>query len=554
MPLTAYLERSLLALVLASVCLTSCTKEDGPAVGSRQPTDTAPAYGDAILEGSIGDASNLIPMLAGDSASHSVAGLIFDGLVAYDPTLSHLEPRLARSWEVSEDGLTITFNLRDDVRWQDGRPFSARDVEFGWRTITDPATITAYAEDYRQVESFEVLGDHRFRVSYREPFAPALASWGNLVVLPRHLLEGRDINQASDFGRNPVGLGAYKFDSWESGRSITLLANRDYYRGRPHIDKVVYRIIPDLQTQFLELKSGGLDMMGLTPLQFSRQTVSTEFEKAFRKYKYLTNSYTYLGYNLKNELFTDVRVRRALSHAIDKEEIVRAVLMGLGQPAASPYKPGTVWVNERLEDLAFDPERSRALFEEAGWRDSDGDGVLDKDGRAFEFRILTNQGNESRLKTATIIQRRLAEVGVSSEVRVVEWSAFINNFIDKRKFEAVVLGWSLSLDPDQYDIWHSSKTGEKEFNFVSFADPEVDRLLEEGRRTFDAAERKQAYDRFQEILVEQQPYTFLYVAHSLPALNGRFMGIRPAPAGIAYNFKDWYVPSARQRYAIDAGS
>lgn len=552
MPVPVCLERSLIALVLAALCVVSCSKKDGPV--AAQAVDLEPAYGDAILEGSIGDASNLIPMLAGDSASHSVAGLIFDGLVAYDPTLSYLEPRLASSWEVSEDGLSITFDLRSDVRWQDGRPFTASDVEFGWRTITDPSTMTPYAEDYRQVERFEVLSAHRFRVSYRQPFAPALASWGNLVVLPRHLLEGRDINQASDFGRNPVGLGAYRLESWESGLSISLLANPDYYRGKPRIAKVVYKIIPDLQTQFLELKSGGLDMMGLTPLQFSRQTGSAEFKRAFRKYKYLTNSYTYLGYNLENPLFGDVRVRRALTHAIDKEEIVRAVLMGHGQPAASPYKPGTVWINEGLEDPPFAPERSRSLLADAGWYDSDGDGVLEKDGRDFEFRILTNQGNESRLKTATIIQQRLAEVGVKAEVRVVEWSAFINDFIDKRKFEAVVLGWSLSLDPDQYDIWHSSKTGEKEFNFVSFADPEVDRLLEEGRRTFDLAARKRIYDRFQEILVEQQPYTFLYVAESLPALSSRFMGIKPAPAGISYNFKDWYVPASLQRYAFGQGN
>jgi peptide/nickel transport system substrate-binding protein len=154
------------------------------------------------------------------------------------------------------------------------------------------------------------------------------------------------------------------------------------------------------------------------------------------------------------------------------------------------------------------------------------------------------------MKTATIIQRRFQEVGVKAEVRVIEWSAFINNFVDKRDFDAVVLGWSLSLDPDQYDIWHSSKTSEKEFNFISFSDPEVDGLLEKGRRSFDQAQRKAAYDRFQEILVEQQPYTFLYVADALPAVHRRFHAIEPRPAGIAYNFKDWYVPDSLQRYSI----
>ncbi len=543
-----------LVLAVALLALAGC--KSGPGGNDAGPVadiDLSPATGGAILEGSIGDASNLIPMLAGDSSSHSVASLVFDPLLTYDRNQDQLEPRLASSWDVSEDGLEITFHLREDVRWQDGEPFTARDIEYGFKTITDPTTLTAYAEDYRQVSLFEVIDDFTFKVTYDKPFAPALASWNNLVVLPRHLLEGRDINSATDFARHPVGLGRYKLESWTAGTDISLQANHDYYRGRPYVERVVYRIIPDQQTQFLELKTGGLDMMGLTPLQYSRQTSSDAFKNNFARYKYLANSYTYLGYNLRNDLFKDQRVRRALSHAINKQEIVDAVLLGLGAPARVPYKPGTFWHNDSIEDLAFDPARSRQLLAEAGWNDSDDNGVLDREGKEFEFKILTNQGNDLRLKTATIIQRRFKEIGVKADVRVIEWSAFINDFVDKRAFDAVVLGWSLGLDPDQYDIWHSSKTSEKEFNVVSFADQEVDDLLDSARRSFDRQERKKAYDRFQEILVEQQPYTFLYVAESLPAVHRRFHGIEPAPAGIAYNFERWYVPTALQKHSLSPG-
>ena len=447
-----------LMLAVALLALVGCKSGPGANdVGPAADIDLSPATGDAILEGSIGDASNLIPMLAGDSSSHSVASLVFDPLLTYDRNQDQLEPRLASSWDVSEDGLEITFHLREDVRWQDGEPFTARDIEYGFKTITDPTTLTAYAEDYRQVSLFEVIDDFTFKVTYDKPFAPALASWNNLVVLPRHLLEGRDINSATDFARHPVGLGRYKLESWTAGTDISLQANHDYYRGRAYVERVVYRIIPDQQTQFLELKTGGLDMMGLTPLQYSRQTSSDAFKNNFARYKYLANSYTYLGYNLRNDLFKDQRVRRALSHAINKQEIVDAVLLGLGAPARVPYKPGTFWHNDSIKDLAFDPARSRQLLAEAGWSDSDDNGVLDREGKEFEFKILTNQGNDLRLKTATIIQRRFKEIGVKADVRVIEWSAFINDFVDKRAFDAVVLGWSLGLDPDQYDIWHSSK-------------------------------------------------------------------------------------------------
>jgi peptide/nickel transport system substrate-binding protein len=541
------------ALLCSSILLPGCgDRGTGESTSPVAVEDAEPAYGDAIVSGSIGDASVLIPMLAGDSASHSISGLIFDGLIAYDKNLSEFEPRLAERWEVSEDGLEITFHLRRDARWQDGVPFTARDVEFAFRTITDPATLTAYAEDYKQVERFEVIDDYTIRVRYAQPFAPALGSWASsLIVLPRHLLEGKPINEhAREFGRKPVGIGPFRFESWEPQKQITLRANHDYYRGRPYIERAVTRVIPDTQTQFLELKAGGLDEMGLTPLQYQRQTETEYFRDGFAKYKYLTNSYSYLGYNLTRPLFQDVRVRRAISHAIDKREIVDAVLLGLGSPAATPYKPGTYWINEKIEGPAYDPAKARALLEEAGWRDSDGDGVLDREGKRLSFEIITNKGNEQREKAATVIQRRLSEVGIEVTIKVIEWAAFINNFVDKRNFDAVLLGWSLSPDPDQYDIWHSSKTRPKEFNFVTYSNAEVDAVLEKARRTFDRAERKAQYDRLQEILDEEQPYTFLYVAYALPIVHKRFHGIEPAPAGISHNFKEWYVPESAQKYRI----
>jgi peptide/nickel transport system substrate-binding protein len=541
---------SCIAMAMLAVGCGGGSSEDRAAASA--PVDDTPAYGDAIVSGSIGDASVLIPMLAGDSASHSISGMIFDGLIAYDKNLSEFEPRLAERWEVAANGLEILFHLRRDVRWHDGVPFTARDVEFAFRTITHPDTLTAYAEDYRQVERFEVVDDYTIRVTYRQPFAPALGSWASsLVVLPKHLLDGKPINDhAREFGRHPIGLGPYRFESWESQKQISLRANHDYYRGRPYIERAVTRVIPDTQTQFLELKSGGLDEMGLTPLQFQRQTDTAEFQQDFAKYKYLTNSYSYLGYNLKRPLFQDVRVRRAIAHAIDKQEIVDAVLLGLGSPAAVPYKPGTYWFNDRLKGPQYDPEKAKRLLAEAGWTDSDGDGVLDREGTRFQFEIITNKGNEQREKAATVIQRRLAEIGIKVTIKVIEWAAFINNFIDKRNFDAVILGWSLSPDPDQYDIWHSSKTRPKEFNFVTYANAEVDELLEKGRRTFDRSERKKHYDRLQEVLDEEQPYTFLYVADALPIVHKRFHGIEPAPAGISYNFNEWYVPASMQKYRI----
>jgi peptide/nickel transport system substrate-binding protein len=240
-------------------------------------------------------------------------------------------------------------------------------------------------------------------------------------------------------------------------------------------------------------------------------------------------------------------VRQAIACAINKEEIIRGILLGLGKEATGPYKPGTWAYHPNVRTYAYDPQKAKDLLAEAGWKDTNGDGILDKDGRPFAFEIITNQGNEVRSKCAEIIQKRLAEIGITVKIRVLEWAAFVNDFINKRKFDATILGWTVPLDPDIYDVWHSSKTGPDELNFVSYKNKEVDDLIEKGRSTFDQKERKKCYDRVQEILAEDQPYTFLFYPDALPIIHGRFHGIVPAPLGIGYNFIKWYVPREQQK-------
>jgi len=514
---------------------------------SVKSADKPPAYGDILVRGDIGDASNLIPILASDSPSHSVASMVYNGLVKYDKDMN-IVGDLAESWDISENGLVITFKLRKGVRWHDGKPFTAADVLYTYQITTDPKTPTAYAGDFLKVKKAEALDDYTFRVTYDKPFAPALISWSS-AVLPRHLLAGKDITK-SPLSRHPVGTGAYKFKEWVAGQKIVLVSNEDYFEGRPYIDGRITRIIPDTATMFLELRAQNIGMMGLTPLQYTRQTDNNLFKENFSKYRYLAFAYTYLGYNLKNPLFTDKRVRQAISYAVNKDEIVSGVLLGLGKPATGPYKHGTWAFNDKVKIYNYDPTKARDLMKQAGWTDTNKDGILEKDGRPFEFEILTNQGNETRQKCAEIIQRQLKEIGITAKIRIVEWSAFVTDFINKRRFDAVILGWTIPLDPDAYDVWHSSKTAPEELNFVSYNNSEADEMLDRGRSTFNQAERKKYYDRFQEILAEDQPYTFLYVPDELIIISRRFRGVEPAPIGIGHNIIKWYVPKDEQKYSM----
>jgi peptide/nickel transport system substrate-binding protein len=504
-----------------------------------------PVYGDAFIYASIGDARTLVPILASDAGSTDITGMVFNGLVKYDKNVK-LVGDLAESWEILDGGLTIIFHLRKGVKWHDGAQFTSRDVEFTYKKLIDPNVKTPYSGDFERVKSLVLVDDHTVRVEYKEPFSPALASWG-MNIMPYHLLKDQDLNNTK-FSRDPIGTGSYKFRTWKTGEKIELVSNHEYFEGRPYIDRYVYRVIPDESTIFLELQTKGIDMTSLTPLQFTRQTDNKFFKSNYRKFKYPAFGYTYIGYNLADPKFKDKRVRQALNFAVNKDEIIDAIFFGLAKPTTGPFLSDSWAYNNDVKPASFDPGKAKSLLGEAGWNDTNGDGWLEKDGNVFEFTILINQGNAERLRAAEMIQKYLKAIGVRLKIRVLEWSTMINEFINKRRFEAVLMGWFLSRDPDNFDIWHSSKTREGEFNFIGYANPEVDELLVKGRRIFDEAERAKIYHRIHELIYDDQPYMFLYSGEILPIVSSRFRGIEVSPIGIGYNFIKWYVPKPEQRY------
>ncbi|MDA8168342.1 MAG: peptide-binding protein [Nitrospiraceae bacterium] len=496
-----------------------------------------------IVVGSLADARRLLPLFASDSASGDISGLIFNGLTKYDKNI-RIVGDLAKSWEIKRNGLEIIFHLRHGVKWQDGQEFTSDDVLFTYNTVTNPDVPTPYSSNYGPVEKVEAPDKYTVKVFYKEPFAPALESWG-MGILPKHILYGKDLTK-DEYSRHPVGTGPYKLKEWITGQRIELEAFNGYFEGRPNIDRYIMRVIPDEATMFLELKFGGIDYMTLTPAQYKNQAHKKFFEKYFHRFRYPSFGYTYIGWNLLDDRFRDVRIRRALSHAIDKTSLIKGVLMGYGTKCTGPFPPESWAYNPNVKDPEYNISRSLELFSEAGWTLKGG--VLQKDGRPFRFTLLTNQGNTERLLAAQIIKEDLSRVGVDVKIKVLEWQSLLHEFIDKKRFEAVVLGWALSRDPDLYDIWYSAKTKEGEFNFISYKNPEVDKLLIEGRQTFDMEKRKRIYYRIHAILAEDQPYTFLYVPDALVLLSKRFKGVEKAPIGLWYDFIHWHVPADRNMW------
>jgi peptide/nickel transport system substrate-binding protein len=543
--------RLLGALLLASgLALAGCGGDGARPLPQVARGEAKPAYGDTFIDVLTGNVSGLIPNIVSDSASFEIGNLVYSGLVTRDKDLNFIGD-LAEAWSFSPDCRELTFKLRRNAKWHDGQPFTAADVAFTYETMINPKTPTAYRESFKMVETVETPDPHTVTVRYKMPFAKALDTWG-LWMLPRHLLEpymreGK-LREAPQNWSRPIGTGPYRFSELRSGEKIVLVGNPDYFEGPPYISRVVYRIIPSQATIFLELKANGLDAAGLTALQYKRQTDYPAFRKAYNKFRYPSNGYTYLGFNLRDPRFADRRVRQAFAHAIDKRELIDGVILGLGREATGPYKPGTWVYNPDVRRYPHDVARAKALLAEAGWKDTDGDGVLDREGRPFAFELLTNQGNEERKKIAEIVQASLREVGVAVEVRILEWAAFLKEYIKKRRFEAIILGWGIGLDPDQFDVWHSSKTNPDELNHIGYQNPVVDQLLEQGRSTCVQAERKRSYDRLQEVLAEDQPIVFLYFRDALPVVAERVHGIVESPNGIRHNFPQWFVPKPLHRY------
>jgi peptide/nickel transport system substrate-binding protein len=543
--------RVLLAWAGGALLLAACNgpiesrPDEGPTLGG------GPAYGDTFIQASIGDIGGLIPSLTSDQSSHEVGSLIYDGLVKLDKDLN-IAPAMAESWTYSRDCLELTFKLRRDVKWHDGRPFTAEDVVFTYQTMINPKTPAPFKEGFLLVKDAQALDPYTVRVTYDKPYARAVETWGT-YILPKHVLqpfaESGTLRESPQNSR-PIGTGPYRFQEWKPGEKVVLVANPEYYEGRPYLSRVVYRVIPSQATIFLELKAKGVDYVStLTGIQYARQTEYPAFRKAYHKFRYPASDYTFLGFNLRDPRFADRRVRQAFAHAINKQELIDGVRLGLAREATGPIRPGTWAYTDRVERFDYDPEKAKALLEEAGWKDRDGDGVVeDREGKPFTLTIRTNQGNDERKKIAEIIQQRLKEVGVQADIQLIEWAAFIKEFVKPRRFEVIVLGLGTGSDPDQYVVWHSSQRGPDQMNRTGYANPEVDALLEAGRMSCVQSERVRHYQRLQEILAHDLPMIFLYNRDALPVVTARVRGVSPAAAGIMYNFTEWYVPKPEQRY------
>ncbi|NWF99087.1 MAG: peptide-binding protein [Nitrospirae bacterium] len=479
----------------------------------------------------------LNPVYLSDLVSFTVSELIFRGLVRLDKDMQ-IVPDLAESWKVSDDGKEIYFKLKKGVLWHDGIEFTSNDVVFTYLTVISPQTSTHLAEVFGPVKNVIALDRYTVLVRYNEPYGSALESW-RIGIIPEHILHGAKVNNVS-FDEAPIGTGPYKLKKWERGIKIILESFDNYYGGKPGIKNLILKIIPDTTTQLMEMKTGAIDVMEVSPLQFDRGINSREISDNFIKYKAGSFRYGFLGLNMLDERFRDKKVRQAISYSIDKKWIIQSVLNNTGTKSTGPYPPEAWYYNPEAKYYDYDPVRAIVLLKEAGWVKGD-NGVLYKNNVPFFFTIFTNFENKENMKIAEIIQDNLKKIGIETEIQNFEWQTFRHNVINKHQFEAIVLSRAYLWDPDIYDLWHSSKTREGEWNFLSYKNPEIDRLLETGRKTINQGERSKIYRKVHEILAEDQACIFLYNTQLVFLAHRRIKGIEPSPSGILYNVEKWRI-------------
>lgn len=566
---------------------------------TRSTAGEAPLVGDWLVRHSLSDPSSMNPYTASDAAVSEIHAYIFEALLNQSPeppfrSRGHLAVDYPT---ISEDKLSYRFELRDNVTFADGTPLTSADVLFSLKVILHPEVLAASLRNYySSLADARVDGDHAITISCKEPYFRNDLMLGGFKIIPRHFYDPDDLladialadfvdgtwaegahaegarsfaeRFNRDFSRRVLGSGPYQLvnpdEDMVTQQKVVLTRDDDYWGrgldGIPqagYVERIVFKIINNTDAAFIELTNGDLDYHDLSSLEFKEKSWDPAFQKSFMKAIRYRGGFTYIGWNNAHPLFADRRVRRAMTMLTDRQGMIENLLFGLGEPVIGPIHKFRPEYNQSLEPYPYDPDRAIDLLYEAGWDDHDEDGILDKqiDGKLvpFSFEILVNSGNQLRKDIALVVQAELADIGVDCQVRELDWSIFLQR-ADTQEFDAIVLGWTgnVRFPPDAYQIWHSSQAEGQGSNFITFRNDEADEILESYRREFDPTRRVALYQRLQEILHEEQPYTFLWKQRLATSYARRFQGVNWYPGAdrgsIGEITMEWWVRTPERVY------
>ncbi len=506
------------AVLVAGVLLLAALGQAPPA--SAQATGgtfTLPIIDNARMWPVVGGLPNIL-----------VNKVLYSTLVKYDAKTLAPVGDLAERWTLGDDKLTWTFNLRRNVTWHDGQPFTARDVKFTIERLwLNPQVPFFQRGNISEISRVDIVDDFTVRIVTRTPFATLPVMLGYLAnILPEHILGRYTIDQIRnpvEFLRNPIGTGPFRFAESVLGSHVRLVAYDRYFQGRPKLDAIVFRVTSDIEQQLAQFQTGQLDLMLIEPHQVPivSRMPNAQIVDAPQV------NYTFVAFNNKIEPFTDRKVRQALTHAVDRKVILDKLYLGKGRLATGPINPLVSWAYfDKVHQFPYNKDLAQRLLEEAGWTPGP-DGIRRKGGQSLKMTIDVDRGNPVREQTAVVVRQAWRDVGVDADVRITEFNALLSRI---RSRPNPLQSWSLwYITPPEADIigyYHSSGT----LNEFGYSNPELDRLLEEGRATFDQKARAKIYERAQRFMAWDAPVIFLVYPHEIQALTRRVQGW----AGIGY--------------------
>ena len=501
----------------------SCTKQ-----GSQ---------GGTIVIGITGDVDSFNPLFGEAVSAQEITHLMLLGLADLDHN-SEFSAEIATHWEQSADFLKLTYHLNKDAVWSDGVPITAADVKFTFDLLMD-TTVASPRQSYTEyIKSVTAVDPHTVMFEFTEAYPAQIFDTAG-EILPKHILENADRKslRSNPFGQNPLSSGPYKLSQWKRQQYIELVRNENYWGEKANLEKIIFKIVPDNTNLLMQLESGEVDMMaGIPPSEVDRLKTSNA---NIDVHQVSGRLYYYIGYNQKNNLFRSIKVRQALTHAIDRGKMIEALLYGYGSTCLGPLPPIVKWAyNEDVKEIPFNPETAKQLLAEEGWKDSNNDGILDKKGKNFEFSLMTNTGNQVKSDIAVVVQSQLKDIGIKVNIETLEWNNYISH-MQSLDFDASIGGLSSSYYIDPTPVFHSSATNM--FNSVSYANAEVDKLIESGRQEMDQKKAAQTWKKFQEIVYHDQPYTFLFWRDKAVGINKKIKNASPIALSSVYNIEQWYV-------------
>ena len=524
--------------LIAAVAIVLAT----PLQAAELPVFTPEQMGGTLRRNLNSEPRTLNPLTGKDMASQIVLDHVIEGLIERDPDTLEWKALLADRWEVSPDGLVITFHLDPRAKFSDGKPVTADDVVFTYQTIVNPRvdcrSLASYFED---CQGCEKVDDRTVRFVWKRPYFKSV-EFSALGIIPKHVYAFKDPNEFNDLNETRVATGPYRQEEWKTGQHLILVRNENYWRQPPAFDRIQYRFILEEQPSVQAIRAGELDELAVSPEWWVKLRQDPKVVAKFQWLRYSTpmNGYGYIGWNNARPLFADKRVRRAMTHLVWREQLLKYMRYDIGQVISGPFWPNGLQYDQSVKPLPFDREAARLLLKEAGWEDRNGDGWIENEKmERFAFELSYPGGNQEARDFIRVQREEFRRMGIDMSERAYNWAVFTVK-LDNHDFDAVRLNWGGGgVESDPYQIWHSSSIADQGSNFISFRNAEADRLMELARRTIDTGKRNALFHQFHRLIAEEQPYTFLWAPESLRVMSPRVKGATVHKLGV--DWREWWI-------------